>query len=170
VIPTLSVILPTTGRDTLDRTLHSIYSQEGEYGLDVVKILDDPPHYDWGCWARNTALGQADGDILVFIDDDDVFLPGAFAAVLREVEEDPDAVHIFRMARGEPFNDVLWRTRDIESPGQVSTQMFAVPNRPALLGSWTPAYTGDFDFIHETARNFGRVAWHETVIACWRPN
>ena len=54
--------------------------------------------------ARNTAIGQARGDFLAFLDSDDVWLPDHLASQMRLFEEDPalDFVYCNGMSVGDP--------------------------------------------------------------------
>ena len=103
-LPTIGVYIPTAGRDSLRRTLHSISQQRLIPGDEVLVIGDGPvpsaealckefgepfrylegPHTsDWGHSQANMALhnGHMSADLLVAQDDDDIFLPRAFEAI-----------------------------------------------------------------------------------------
>lgn len=104
------------------------------------------------------------------MDDDDEYLPGAFEAVRKAIKQHSTRVHIFRMLRAQPFNDVIWKMQDLTRPGEVSTQMIAVPN-DWRLGEWTPRYEGDFDFLTSTlAKHDQPPIWHERIIALQHPH
>jgi glycosyltransferase involved in cell wall biosynthesis len=164
--PKLSVIVPTIGRPTLSRTLASIEAQRTIPGDQTIVIRDDLPHRDWGAWARAEGITQAAGDFLLFMDDDDAYVPAAFDVIRAAVTANPDVVHIFRMRRFAPFNDVLWHRKNLSAPGQVGTPMFAVPNRREWLGTWSRHYEGDFEFLRSTlAKMCSEPIWHEDVIA-----
>jgi hypothetical protein len=164
--PTFSVIVPTIGRPTLSRTLASIDIQRMVPGDQTIVVHDDPPHRDWGAWARTEGMKQATGDFLLFMDDDDVYVPGAFDVIRAAVAAIPEHVHIFRMRRFAPFNDILWGFKDLSAPGQVGTPMFVVPNRRDWLGTWSTRYECDFDFLVTTTRKMGRnPTWHQDLIA-----
>lgn len=124
--------------------------------------LDGPAGHEWGHPQRNCAMPLASNELLAFMDDDDVYLPGAFAAIRAS---DPDALNVFRMRTPKK---TLWQTRQL-AMGNLSTQMLVVPNRPQSLGEWGLRYQGDFDFATGTAARLGRVHWHETIIASYRP-
>lgn len=165
--PRLSVIVPTTGRATLARTLDSIRAQL-EPGDEVITIADRTG--DWGATPRTEGMRKATGDYLMFMDDDDLYLPGAFAAVRAALAAAPGRPHLFGMRRGAPFHDVLPLREDV-AIGNVSTQMIVAPNDPARLGTWGTRYEGDYDFISSTLALYppDAVVWRPEVIAVWRP-
>ena len=177
VLPRLSVIVTTTGRATLPATLASIKSQrliegdeillvhDGEAGAATVVAWDKAnlpgqmvvlaagPHRDWGAAARTAGQSMARGTHLLWQDDDDSYLPGAFDVIRREIVTAPDEILLFRLVY--PDGRVLWKEPDIVRKN-VSTQMYVVP-RTARLGTWSPQYWGDFDFLQSTVNaNPGR--------------
>ena len=118
-----------------------------------------------GCTGYNCATGTH----LAFMDDDDVYTPGAIATMRNAAADVPV---IFRM--DDPLHGVIWKEPEIKW-ANVSTQMYVVPNVPEKLGSWTPHMPGlkcpggDFTFIKETVENFGGVIWREEVTSVIRP-
>ena len=159
----LSIIVASSGRPSLLRTLASISDQMRPGDELLVDVNDDAP---WGHKARNRMMPRAEGDTLLFLDDDDTYVAGAFDTVRAAVLAEPDRVHVFRMRYQNGAE--LWRIRHVEC-GNVSTQMVAIPNRPGQLGHWGDRYEGDFDFISSTVRLCGEPVWHEDVIALVRP-
>lgn len=183
ISPVLSVIIPTIGRPSL---ASSIKSFDGQLGLlDEVIVISDGPNpdirclvesaggrysyletpvrmYDWGATPRNIGMTQAHGEYLIFMDDDDTYLPGALATIRRGVIESPRTPIVFRMKhRGR----IIWEKPELK-PGNVSSQMFAIPNIKGLVGHWTSRYAGDFDFIkHTVDLHQGRVIFRREVIA-----
>ena len=182
-MPSLSIIIPTVGRNSLAATLASIARQEIQADDDVLLIgagpqpdaaetfaasglpgryRQMPRGNDWGASERNWAMPYAYGDFLAFMDDDDVYTPGAFSAMRTA---DPAALNVYRM---HGRRRVLWREPRLRI-GNVSTQMLVVANRPAILGQWGHRREGDYDFAASTASKIGRVTFHETIIARIRP-
>ena len=168
---TLSVIVASSGRPTLARTIESVRSQMQSGDECLVSVNFDCP---WGHAARNQLMIAARGDALMFLDDDDVYVPGALAVVRDKFEQLPDVLHLFKMRYAN--GSELWSTRDIVC-GNVSTQMVVVPrifivddDWHALFARWGhPKYEGDFDFIEEAHGEIEDVHWHEEVIALVRP-
>jgi glycosyl transferase family 2 len=182
--PSISVVVPTIGRPSLLQALRSISSQMGpddevlvsgdgpqplareitaQFGAGFKYMESDSRADDWGATPRNAALDVAAGDAVAFMDDDDVSLPGALDAVRRGLEENPGRPLIFMMRhRGR----LIWERPELFS-GNVSSQMFAVPNVPGRVGRWTTRYEGDFDFITSTLALYpeGSVVFREEVIA-----
>lgn len=158
VAPTLSILIASSGRRSLGATLDSIYPQMRPGDELIVDVNDDAP---WGHRARNRMMPRAKGDALVFLDDDDFYLPGAFDKIRARFAEVPDRVHIFKMRYADGRE--IWVDRHLWC-GNVSTQMFAVPNSPRLA-CWENRYEGDFDFLRGTCMVMGDPIWHEDVIA-----
>lgn len=124
---------------------------------------------DWGATLRTKGMFMATGDILMWVDDDDICTPDAFATV-RACLKERRQPHLFRMARSLPFNDVVHKGH-VLIRGNVSTQMFVVPNYKTKLGKWGVLYDGDFNFIESTLKLWGgndSVVWREEIISIWR--
>lgn len=178
-------MVPTVARPTLAGTLRSLAGQlldgdevvlvpDGErfraaalaaargLGLPLAVVRCPGPHRDWGAAARTLGMRRARGRLLLFMDDDDAYLPGALAAV-REAAAGGPALHVFRMEQG---GRVIWTDAELR-PGNVSTQMIAVPNLPALPTWEHRRYDHDYAFAAECAKLLP-VRWHETVIARYR--
>lgn len=166
--PLLSVVVPTTGRDTLGRTLDSIRPQllPGDQ-----LIVESDATGDWGATPRTKGMAAAAGDYLLFMDDDDVYLPGSLDAVRSALRENPGRPHLFSMWRDANYGDQLPRAEVVQM-GNVSTQMAVFPNDPAKLGAWGTRYEGDYDFIRSTLDKYppGAVVFRPEVIACLRPD
>lgn len=124
----LSVIIPTPGRATLDRAIRSATSQMLA-GDELIVCYDDSG--DWGITPRNRAIAAATGTHLTFLDDDDVYLPGALEKVREFACDHPGRIGIFQMNRG--LYGVAWREPD---PTLINTSsgMYVVPNVPGKVG------------------------------------
>jgi len=183
----VSVIIPTIGRETLQRALDSVADADeiilvhdtdnkvrvatysaGENCVDVV--LSAMQGGDHGYPARMIGMRYASGTHLAFLDDDDVYLPGAIDAMR---ERACDVPVIFRMRH--PEHGVLWRTPVLQF-ANVGTPMFLVPNVPARLGAWAahapalPEPGGDYTFISGCVERMGQPEWDERVVAEVRPH
>lgn len=183
----LTIILPTIGRPSLKATLDSIAMQIGpydqvfvvadgqypnsqklveSYGIQYAYFtLADGPHGDWGARARNYAIPLAKKAYISFMDDDDCYLPGAFAHMRTAIREFPGKPFLFRMMHG---TGIIW-TRQERAIGNVSSQMAVVPNHQDKLGRFAERYEGDFDFIESTAglyaRGYDPFIWRKEIIA-----
>jgi glycosyltransferase involved in cell wall biosynthesis len=126
----ISVIIPTANRpDSLPHALESLRAQNAkdvqvivinDGGADVreavapfrddlaVEVLGYSRNLGPSA-ARNTGLDAADGDFVMFLDDDDVVLPGHLDAVLRVLDDDKADVVYPTMkvstTRHEPTSD-----------------------------------------------------------------
>jgi glycosyltransferase involved in cell wall biosynthesis len=159
--PSLTIIIASSGRPSLQTTLDSFTSQLHPGDQCIIDVNDDAP---WGHKARNRSMELARGDGILFIDDDDMYFAGALDIVRGALEIVPDRPHIFRML----YNDgrQIWQRAGLVC-GNVSTQMFVVPNIKDKLGRWGDRYEGDFDFIKSTCDLMGQPLWHEEVIAMY---
>ena len=162
---TFSIIVGTAGRKTLMRTLRSITSQL-EPGDELFVIRDDSG--DAGDTPRNQTMHRAAGSHLLFMDDDDVYLPGALAKMRRFADDNPGRIVIFRMEY--TTGPKRWRVPELRNRN-VSTQNFLVPNVPGKLGVWEHRGTvhGDYTFIEETARLQGDPIFVDEVTVRVRP-
>lgn len=182
---TLSVVIPTLGRPSLEATLASCAAAD-----EIVVVLDTargatelpcqlPSNAVFaqgefgvtgGHAGRAHGIQMASGTHLAFMDDDDTYVPGAIS-LMRAAACDVPVV--FRMDHYR--HGVLWRNRQVEF-GNVSTQMYVVPNDPARLGTWTPHVPGipepggDFTFLAETVALMGDPIWREEITTVIRPH
>jgi glycosyltransferase involved in cell wall biosynthesis len=171
--PTLSIIVATQGRKTLKRTLRSI-ARQLQQGDEVLVLCDDSG--DAGDTPRMKAMPRARGTYLTFIDDDDVYAPGALDAMRRFAREHPGRIGIFKMRH--PVGTTHWREGEpVLRYANVSTQTFLVPNVPGRLGRWQAGrprpgggvYAGDYVFITETAELQGEPVFVDEVTVYARP-
>jgi glycosyltransferase involved in cell wall biosynthesis len=162
---TFSIIVGTSGRKTLQRTLKSIVPQL-EPGDELMLIRDDSG--DAGDTPRNDAMPRARGTHLLFMDDDDIYVPDALAKMRRFADANPDRIGIFRIQY--TVGPKRWQIPELKNRN-VSTQTFLVPNVPGKLGVWEHRGTvhGDYVFIEETARLQGEPAFVDEVTVRVRP-
>jgi hypothetical protein len=192
VEPTLAVLVPTAGRTSLARLLGSIARQQRVPGDEVLVLgdtLDGPlPHVErmasvvpgasyievntghhcYGHCQLTEGLKLAAADWLTFNDDDDVYLPGAFAVIRRAIRQQPyPRPLLFRFV--SRLGVIFWFTPSLHE-GNVGGHCLVVPNVHAKLGTWTCRYEGDYDFVEETVKRWGGdVEWREEIIARARP-
>lgn len=188
----LSIVIPTIGRPSLYKTLHSIYTGgisaadeifvagDGPRGAEAeiivrafssrmpVSYLELPLRQTVGHSQRNHFMRIATGTNLMSIDDDDVYTPGSLTRVKHDIARFDGKILIYKMksmTRGKPF-DLLWKEQKI-LVGNIGTPMIVVPNDKAKLGMWGERYTGDFDFVESTVRNYGEqnVEWIDYILA-----
>ena len=153
----LSVIIASSARPKLWRTLASTYGQLIPGDELFVDVNDDSPY---GNKARTRMMRHAKhSNGLCFIDDDDVYMPDALAAMRSAFESAPDFVHMFRLEH-TPGN-VIWEAPQI-THGNVSTQMIVASLEVIGDATWGERYAGDYDFICEVASHT-MISWHETV-------
>jgi glycosyltransferase involved in cell wall biosynthesis len=162
-VVTISVIIPTLGRDSLAD------AKESCAGADEIIVIENQDG-DHGYSARTRGIQKAAGSHLAFLDDDDVYTAGAIE-LMREAACDVPV--IFKMDHHQ--HGVMWRQPFLEF-GNVGTPMFLVPNRPELLGEWkehAPGFKepgGDFSFISGCVEKMGGVMWRDEIVCTVRPD
>ena len=158
---TISFIIPTIGRPSLKKALASIKEWPGD---EVIVVQHDPPSGNWGNTERREAIAKAKCDYLAFIDDDDVYVPGAREMMDLAIRENPGENPIlFRMRY--PSGRVIWRKRWVKN-GNVGSPMILVPNKKDKLPEWDLKHRwADFKFINEWKWPAKSIMWRGEIIA-----
>lgn len=189
--PTISVIMPTCGRDTLGRALASLDTAGAGIDDEVIVVGDGPQPEaralvkqlklpcralfwetdttnDKGATQRNHAQTVAEGDFLCYLDDDDVMLPGAFDAMRRGAIEEPGIPLLFKMLAY--WGAVLPLSHTV-TYGHVSGSMLVTPNIAGKVGEWGgDVDRHDYEMIRATIKLYdGRFAWRPEILVSCRP-
>ena len=157
---TISFIIPTLGRDSLNKTLSSIECWPGD---EILMIKHNPPSGHWGNEERQEGTDKAKCDYLAYIDDDDAYVPGARKIMDSAINENHGRPILFKIQY--PSGRIIWRKKWVKN-GNVSTQMILVPNARGMLYHWDKTHQwADFWFIHRWAWPSKAIVWREEVIA-----
>ena len=168
---TISFVVPTIGRPSLQATVNSVERWAGD---ELLVVKHDPPGGNWGNAERQHGQDIAKCDYLAFIDDDDVYVPGHRQLMATAIREAPGKPIIFRIQY--PNGKRLWQpSKFADRPpqiknGNVSSQMFLFPNDKTKLARWlqVPTWRGrasDFYFASSTGwGNRCGFAWREEVL------
>lgn len=182
----LTVITPTLARPSLRGTLASIAPQlhDGDEHIVIgdgaqpraaemcaeygAIYHDGPQTHDYGAAQRDVGISLAQGDWLLFCDDDDTFTPDALATARQVVADNPITPQLFRM-RYQAGGGSLWRD-EVVREGNVGTPMIVVP-AGLVLPAWSDghpvAYTSDHRFIQRVTDLYG-VVWRKEIICIVR--
>lgn len=188
----LDIIIPTVGRDTLERTIGSITTNNGfNTKTDRIYVISDGvliknlekhkeyltyknlgPINDYGASQINLGIMSSSNPYVMFMDDDDVYTENALEIVKNTIYQMPEQYYIFKMAYGSKMsNSVLWKKKEIKYQN-VSTQMFCV-HREGLgnIPPWNGRFGNDYDFIsHYGQLNPNKKCiWVDEIIAIYRP-
>lgn len=179
--PTFSIVVPTVGRLSLVLALQSLVDQPLASGDEILVVGADTPYIvqaaervgarhlthapagDFGYSERAFGMAAASASHLAFLDDDDVYLPGAFAAMRAQIAAAPDRPHLFKMIA--PWGETLWRQSGVFRCGNFGGAQFVTPNIPAQLGRYSDRYEADYDFIMSTLEFYPQNAlvWSDTL-------
>jgi glycosyltransferase involved in cell wall biosynthesis len=183
----LSIIVPTLGRPTLQRTLESIAPQviDGDEVIVVsdgpipgvqesvtsmgacFRYLEGPLTRQWGHEQRNAGMRSASGDYLAFIDDDDWYVKGALSVIRETIGLEREKLFLFRI---EYIGRRIWSTCEVVAEN-ICTTITIVPNRPDLprwrVGTFNGGRGGDFVFCREVLEIIpsNRPVWVDRFIA-----
>ena len=186
MVPTLCVIIPTAGRQSLRRTLDSIAPQvlAGDGCIVVGDVFDGPlpqteaicREYDFVRYVEYAWTGHMFGhpqfeygqslvtqDWIVGQDDDDIFTADAFAAIRAAIAyaEEPRPL-LFRF---KSYFDglVFWHTPGPEwvRPGHIGGHCLCLPNVAGKIGlrarDGTYRYESDYDWVADTLKKWEPV-------------
>ncbi len=137
--------------------------------------LADGPHGDWGAAARNTGQTAATRDYILYQDDDDTHAPWGILQARRAIARELSVVgsqlsegpaFFFRM-QYQATGKILWAQPE-NRIGNVSTQMFAVPNPKSPLPTWQPHYAADAEFARDLESRMP-IVWRPEVLSLITP-
>lgn len=159
-----SIITPTILRDSLVETCKSIDMQDYKDWEHIVMIdtsalrpdLTDKirhpnrrtyrcesPHKNYGNTCRHNAYLKCRGDYIIYIDDDDVFLSGAFRKIVNEIKEKRPNAAVFPAIRyGEKFFNL--------PPASCMTVTGQYIHKPIINGKkvqWPRVATGNMNYL-----------------------
>jgi hypothetical protein len=143
----------------------------GAFGPQFRYVPFDAGRHAYGHPQLDVGISLARGAYLSFQDDDDVWAPGAVAAIHNGIRAHPERPLLFRFLNYYQF--VIWLQVGLFQEGCIGGHCLVCPNRPGALGTWTDNYTGDWGFVDETVRRQGGSAalvWMDDVIAIARPD
>jgi len=158
---TISFVVPSTGRDSLKKTLASIETWAGD---EVLVIKHNPPSRNWGNAERQEGTDKAKCDYLAFIDDDDIYVEGHRKIMDDAIQENVNDYPImFKMKY--PSGRILWVDKKIRC-GNIGAPMFLVPDIKENLHRWEPERSAaDFIFADKWAWPARMTVWREEIIA-----
>lgn len=159
---TISFIIPSMGRKSLQATLNSIKKWEGD---EVLVIKHNPPSGNWGNAERQEGMDKAKCDFLAFIDDDDVYVEGVRELMDKAIRDSGDNRPIlFKMKY--PNGKVLWNKKWVKN-GNVGCPMILVPNNKEMLYCWEQKRSmADFHFINRWKWSASKdIFWVDKIIA-----
>jgi len=192
--PWLSVVIPTIGRWTLERTLASIAAQSQSAGVEVMVVADthggvtyelkqartgvealgfhwlehDAGQHIYGQPQRTYGAKQATAPYIWFSQDDNVAAKDSLGVIERAID--------LQLRRRPLFFQCLtyWRATVWSFPvlqlGNIDADCLVLPQHLAQQIEWGLRYEGDYD---AAARAFnlsgGDVAWIDQTVSISRP-
>lgn len=193
-MPSLVIIIPTAGRhelrncltsiayqlepndevivvgDTLDESLERVEAVVKSFGPQFRYLEYKDSKHTWGHAQINYGSALAKTDYLNYIDDDDVYVPGAIGLIHQQIASGTHSIYLFRFLWYEGF--LCWLQQGLFAEGYIGGHCMVCPNNPDKLGIWQDAYTGDWDFVRDTVNLNGgpdKAKWVDECIAVARP-
>jgi len=178
---TFNILIATIGRPTLQRMLNSLSPQLVE--SDCLTIVYDghstPPVFDlldfkckvvqhcepvalgsWGHGIRNKYAPLLEKrDFVLHADDDDSYLPGAFAK-LRIQCTNPETLYVAKMNN---YGGIIPNGNVIKL-NNIGTPCGIIPYDLNIKGTWRHQYGGDGLFYEEIAKSAKSIEHLQTVI------
>lgn len=182
--PSISVVLPTIGRDGLWPALDHIVAAgltskdeiicmvDGDHQFETTDCIlakfRDTPYVvrtfmmgaqggDFGHPGRNRGMYLANKDTVMFTQDDQFLVPGALTVIKEVLGAQGDwetRGHMFQVV--PRAGNLCFSTSGATACGTIDADCVVLPvRRRAEFGVWRPGYNGDHDFITETMRKFG---------------
>ena len=178
--PSISLVLPTIGREGLEASLDAIVAAgisrhdellcmvDGEHQLQTVDRICAHPIYKvamvrtflmmdsggaWGHPGRNRGMGEVRrGDVVMFTQDDQLLVPGALRVVRSVLRADPEWKRKGHMFQVVPRNGGMMPVRDGETNlGHIDADCVCLPmDLSRYFSRWASDYNGDNAFICQT--------------------
>lgn len=179
----LSILIPTQGRESLTRALESCLAAGLTIDDEVIVIGDthepvpdiaammrsvlrgqfyvpndfyfphDAGHHCWGHCQINHGITLALGDYIVCQDDDDIFDDGALDRIRAQIDALKQPAPLLFRFKSW-FGPVFWDTPGIAAENHIGGHCAVFPN-DERLGRFTCRYQGDYDYIRSTLDNWG---------------
>lgn len=179
-LPTISVVVPTMGRQSLQGVLRAILTQLRP-GDEIIAVADGPeaakrclPHVDgvkyfehsdplseYGHAQRNEGRRQATGDLIWYVDDDDIVMPDS----LQKIRSEMYRSQVPTLFKIKHYDDVLWKGFNTDV-GNISGQMLVHPNNESIPYWRIPsadAPRGDNEWIKDIEKVMP-IDWNEQII------
>lgn len=192
----LSIIIPTIGRPSLEVTLASLIPA-GITDVDEVLVVVDGPRLlvdgalnpwdaaeaaglpcvakvivlpsragDFGGACRTAGLSVATGQWATFMDDDDIYIPTALTAI-RDAVDAYGHPALHLFRMMHTTSGIVWSGRQLQH-GNIGTPCIVIPLRAGPPPVWGPEYNADFRFA-EVCAGLWPVVWQDAVVARCRP-
>lgn len=182
-MPSICIITPTIGRDSMKTMLDGLLPQlvkgdevliigdgpqpnsqriVNEINSPFIRYWEIPLIRNFGNPQRNLAIKEAKADYLMFVDDDDTVHEDGIRKVRKAATKNPGMLLMFKMMHQ---GIEIWRTPTVVA-GNVSGQMFVLPNVKGKIGTWSGNYHADLDFMNSTIALYppNSVVWRYQFI------
>jgi hypothetical protein len=195
VIPWLSVVIPTVGRESLYNTLASIRIQPESSGVEVLVVGDtfggyshqlnnarqiaEGEGYRWleydagvhcvGQPQRTHGAKNASAPWVWFSQDDNIAAIDSLAAIEVAIDEQPRPRPIFFRFLSY-WRETIWRSPHL-TLGNIDADCLVFPRHIAQKVEWGLRYEGDFDAATRALEiSGGDVAWVDEIVSISRPS